>query len=177
MLASSTTGADPCGALKKEIGTMTLKRTLIVAACLAVLLATVAFAQHDGPHFIKMRHGGGGEHHAEMLIEHLDLNDSQQATLKTLQAEMHVKVEPLLEQHRQIFEETHEALEAGNADPTELGNRMIAGWELMKQVRAAHEELLTQLSAVLTAEQKTKLGEMKERHHKMRVKMIAHPGH
>jgi Spy/CpxP family protein refolding chaperone len=176
MLASSTTGADPCGALKKEIGTMTLKRNLIVAACLAVLLATVAFAQHDGPHF-KMRHGGGGEHHAEMLIERLDLNDSQQATLKTLQAEMHVKVEPLLEQHRQIFEETHEALEAGNADPTELGNQMIAGWELMKQVRAAHEELLTKLSTVLTAEQKTKLGEMKERHHKMRVKMIAHPGH
>ncbi|HSN87050.1 MAG TPA: Spy/CpxP family protein refolding chaperone [Thermoanaerobaculia bacterium] len=158
---------------------MTLKRTLIVASCLAVLLATVAFAQHgpDGPVFMKRMHHGGGGHHTEMLVEHLGLNDSQKATFEKLQAEMNVKVEPLLEQHRQIFEETHEALEAGNADPTELGNQMIAGWELMKQVRAAHQELLTQLSTVLTAEQKTKLEEMKERHHKMRVKMISHPGH
>lgn len=150
---------------------MTWKRTLVLAACLVAVLATTAFA--GGPHF-KMRHGGGGEHHTEMLIERLDLNNSQQATLKTLQAEMHAKVEPLLTQHQEIFEATHEALEAGNADPTELGNQMIAGWELMKQVRAAHEELLTRLSAVLTAEQRTKLEEMKERHHKMRVRM--HPG-
>lgn len=151
---------------------MNLKRTLVLTACLVALLATTAFARPGGPHF-KMRHGGG-DHHAEMLIERLDLNESQQAALKTLQAEMNAKVEPLLEQHRQIFEETHEALEAGNADPTELGNRMIQGWELVKQVRAAHEELLTRLSAVLTAEQKEKLDEIRERHQKMRVRM--HPG-
>lgn len=150
---------------------MNLKRTLILTACLVALLATTAFA--GGPHFIKMRHGGG-EHHTEMLIEHLDLNASQQATLKRLQAEMNAKVEPLQEQHRQAVEQVFEALEAGNADPTELGNQMIAGWDLMKQVRAAHEELLTQLSAVLTPEQKEKLDEIKERHGKMRVRM--HPG-
>lgn len=153
---------------------MNFKRTLVLTACLVAVLATTAFARPGGPHF-KMRHGGG-EHHTERLIERLDLNESQQATLKGLQAEMNARVEPLLAQHRQIFEETHEALEAGNADPTELGNQMIAGWELMKQVRAAHEELLTRLSAVLTAEQKTKLEEMKERHQKMRVRMMPHPG-
>lgn len=151
---------------------MNFKRTSVLAACLVALLATTAFARPGGPHF-KMRHGGG-EHHAEMLAAHLDLNESQQATLKTLQTEMNAKVEPLLEQHRQIFEGVHEALEAGNADPTELGNQMIAGWELLKQVRAAHEEVLTRLSAVLTAEQKEKLDEIKERHQKMRVRM--HPG-
>jgi len=157
---------------------MNLKRTLILVACLAVLLTTAVFAQHGpgGPRFIKMHHGDT-DHHAEMLAGHLGLNDSQKATLKTLQAEMDAKVEPLMEQHRQIFESTHEALEAGNADPTELGNQMIAGWELMKQVRAAHEELLTKLSAVLTAGQKTKLEEIKEHHQKMRVEMGPHSGH
>jgi Spy/CpxP family protein refolding chaperone len=154
---------------------MTFKRTLALAACLAVLLATAAFAQH-GPH-MKMRHGGDSDHLAEMLAEHLDLNDSQKATLKTLQAEMDAKVEPLLEQHRQIFEQVHEALEAGNADPTELGNQMIAGWALMKQVRAAHEEALAKLSPVLSAEQKAKLEKMKEHHEKMRFEMGPHPGH
>lgn len=153
---------------------MNLKRTLVLAACLVALLATAAFAQR-GPHF-KMRHGGS-DHHAERLAEHLDLNDSQKATLKTLQAEMDAKVEPLLEQHQQIFQQVHEALEAGNADPTELGNQMIAGWEVMKQVRAAHEELMTRLSAVLSAEQKEKLETMKERHGKMGFKVMHHPGH
>lgn len=154
---------------------MTFKRTLTLAACLVVLLATAAFAQH-GPHFKMMRHGDS-DHHAEMLAEHLDLNDSQKATLKTLQAEMDAKVEPLLAQHQQIFEQVHEALEAGNADPTELGNQMIAGWEVMKQVRATHEELLTKLSAVLSAEQKAKLEKIKEHHEKMRFEMGPHPGH
>ncbi|HKV08140.1 MAG TPA: Spy/CpxP family protein refolding chaperone [Thermoanaerobaculia bacterium] len=153
---------------------MNLKRTLVLAACLVALLATAAFAQH-GPHMMKMRHGDS-DHHAEMLAEHLDLNASQKATLKTLQAEMNAKVEPLLEQHGQIFQQVHEALEAGNADPTELGNQMIAGWEILKQVRAAHEELLTKLSAVLNAEQKAKLEEMKERHGKMDFRMMHHPG-
>ena len=153
---------------------MSFKRTLVLAACLVALLATAAFAEH-GPHF-KMRHGGGSDHHAEMLAEHLDLNGSQKATLKTLQAEMNAKVEPLLAQHQQIFEQVHEALDAGNADPTELGNQMIAGWEVMKQVRAAHEELITKLSTVLTAEQKEKLEKMKEHHQKTGFKVMHHPG-
>lgn len=147
---------------------MTIKRSFLAAGCLAALLTTGLVAQH-GPggrgHF-KMRHGGGD--HAAMMAEHLGLNDSQKATLKQLHKETEAKAAPLMEQRHALMEQNHEALEAGNADATEIGTRMIAAWELGQQIRALHEEAMGKLSAVLTADQREKLGEMKERHREMR---------
>lgn len=146
---------------------MNIKRSFLAAGCLAALLTTGLVAQH-GPgrgHF-KMRHGGGN--HAEMLAEHLGLDASQKATLKQLHEEAEAKSDPLIEQRHALMSQNHEALEAGNPDATEIGNRMIQAWELGQQIRAIHEEAMGKLSAVLTADQREKLGAMKERHREIR---------
>lgn len=145
---------------------MIMKRTLVLAGCLAALLTAALVAQH-GPgghgHF-KMRHGGDHAGMADMMAEHLGLNASQKATLKQLHKEAEAKSDPLIEQRHALLKQNHEALEAGNADATEIGTRTIAAWELGQQIRTIHEEAMGKLSAVLTAEQKAKLGEIKERH-------------
>lgn len=145
---------------------MTIKRSFLAAGCLAALLTTGLVAQH-GPggrgHF-KMRHGGDHAAMADRMAEHLGLDASQKATLTQLHKETEAKAAPLTEQRHTLMKQNHEALEAGNADATEIGNRMIAAWELGQQIRALHEEAMGKLSAVLTAEQKAKLEEIKERH-------------
>jgi Spy/CpxP family protein refolding chaperone len=144
---------------------MTTKRTLVFAGCLAALLSTALVAQHGpgGGHF-KMRHGGDHADMADMMAEHLGLNASQKATLTQLHKETEAKAAPLMEQRHALMQQNHEALEAGNADATEIGTRTIAAWELGQQIRALHEEAMGKLSAVLNAEQKAKLEEIKVRH-------------
>ena len=109
---------------------MTIKRSFLAAGCLAALLTTGLVAQH-GPggrgHF-KMRHGGDHAAMADRMAEHLGLNASQKATLTQLHKETEAKAAPLMEQRHALMKQNPEALEAGNADATEIGNRMIEAW-------------------------------------------------
>jgi periplasmic protein CpxP/Spy len=149
---------------------MTIKRTFLAAGCLAALLTTGLVAQHGPGHhgFSGMRHRGA---HIEMMAERLGLDDAQKATVRQLHQEAEAKAELLIEQRRELKKQNHQALEAGNANATEIGNRTIAAWELGQQIRAIHEETMGKLAAVLTAEQKAKLEKMKERHREMRGEM------
>jgi Spy/CpxP family protein refolding chaperone len=133
--------------------------TLIAAL---VLVTGVALA---GEHFKQvMVHGGGhGEdgprmmHHGGMAyVQELGLNDEQKEAAKQIHEEIWAKAEPLMEQHRQQFEEIHTLLDAGNANPTDIGNKAIAAHASMKQVHALHEEGMERFKALLTEEQKEK---------------------
>jgi len=147
-----------------------MKKVLFSLIAALVLVTGVALA---GEHFKHvMVHGDGhGEGSPRMMMhgglrfgEELGLNDEQKEAAKQIHEEIWAKAEPLMEQHRQQFEEIHTLLDAGNANPTEIGNKAIAAHASMKQVHALHEEGMERFKALLTEEQKEKLEALEKEH-------------
>ena len=133
----------------------------LIAALMLVTGAALA-GEHFKQVMVRGGHGEGGprmmmhgDHHR--ISEELGLSEDQKEAAKQIHEETWAKAEPLMEQHRQQFEEIHTLLDAGNANPTEIGHKAIAAHASMKQVRALHEEGMERFKALLTEEQKEKL--------------------
>ncbi|HEX9942286.1 MAG TPA: Spy/CpxP family protein refolding chaperone [Thermoanaerobaculia bacterium] len=137
-----------------------MKRILTLSFA-AVLLLAAGIAWSEGP----VRERIARMHHDmhEHFGEDLNLTDEQKAAAKKLHEEVAAKAEPLLDQHHQQWREIHEMLDAGNADATEIGRRMIAAHAIHQQVKALHDEAETRFAALLTAEQLEKFKEHQER--------------
>ena len=128
---------------------------------------------HGGMHF---KHAEGGaphirfEHgHMDQMAEKLGLTEDQKEAAKKIHEEARNRSEPLMEQHHEQMEEIHSLLDAGTANATEIGEKMIAAHATGKQLRAVHEETKASFAALLTSEQRAKLEEMEEdmpRHHR-----------
>jgi Spy/CpxP family protein refolding chaperone len=138
----------------------------IAFAMMALLLTMAAFhAVQAGEgnkivHKMVMGHGGFEAH----LSDALDLTEDQEAEAKKLHEEMFAKAQPLMEQHSQQMEQVHALLDADNPDATEVGTKMIEAHSYMKQIRTLHDDAMTRFSALLTAEQKAELEELKKSH-------------
>jgi Spy/CpxP family protein refolding chaperone len=149
-----------------------MKRKILFSLIAALVLVTGAALA--GEHFKKvMVHGGGvghGEggprmmHDGHRYSEELGLNEEQKEAAKQIHEEIWAKVKPIAEQHHQQFEEIHALLDAGNANPTEIGQKAIAAHATMKQVHALHEEGMERFKALLTEEQKEKLEALEKEH-------------
>ncbi len=155
-----------------------MKRKILFSLIAALVLVTGAALA--GAHIKQvMIHGGPGEHMRHggpAFAEELGLNDEQKEAAKQIHEEIWAKVKPIAEQHHQQFEEIFALLDAGNANPTEIGQKAIAAHASMKQVQALHEEGMERFKALLTEEQKEKLEALeKERpdgpHHGMRMRI------
>ena len=153
-----------------------MKKTVLFALLAAfVLVGGMAMA---GESFHKM-HGGGGPHvmmrHGGMeFLQELNLTAEQKESAKQLHEEMMAKAHPIMEQHHAQMEEVHSLLDAGNANATEIGQKMIAAHATRKQLEAIHEEGFERFKSFLTAEQQAKLEELKEEgklpmHRKIRI--------
>ena len=155
-----------------------MKKTILFALLAAfVLVGGMAVAGESfhkmhggsgGPH-VMMRHGGGME-----FLQELNLTAEQKESAKQLHEEMMAKAKPIMEQHHEQMEEVHSLLDAGNANATEIGQKMIAAHATRKQLEAIHEEGFERFKSFLTAEQQAKLEEMKEEgklpmHRRMRI--------
>lgn len=142
-------------------------KTRVLFALLAafVLVAGMALA---GETFHKIHVGGGGPHmamgHGAAFAEELGLSAEQKESAKQLHEELMAKAHPLMEQHQQQMEEVHTLLDAGNANATEIGQKMIAAHATRKQLEAIHEEGFERFKSVLTEEQQAKLEELKKEH-------------
>src|SRR5688572_25326596 len=136
-----------------------MKRKILFSLIAALVLVTGAALA--GEHFKQvMVHGGPGEHMMHggpAFAEELGLNDEQKEAAKQIHEEIWAKVKPIMEQHRQQFEEIHALLDAGNANATEIGQKTIAAHASMKQIHTLHEEGMERFKALLTEEQKEKL--------------------
>lgn len=152
------------------------KRILFSVLAALVLVAGAALA---GEHVKRvMVHGGGGPHMMHggpAFAQELGLSDEQKEAAKQIHQEIWAKVEPIAEQHHKQFEEIHSLLDAGNANATEIGQKVIAAHATMKQVEALHEEGMERFKALLTEEQKAKLEELEKEHpfphHGMRMRI------
>lgn len=155
--------------------------SMITGVVLALSGAAVAggpgrHGGHGGMHFKHAEGGAGAPHirfehgHMDQMAEKLGLTEDQKEAAKKVHEEARTRSEPLMEQHHEQMEEIHSLLDAGTANATEIGEKMIAAHATGKQLRAVHEETKASFAALLTAEQRAKLDEMEEdmpRHRRM----------
>jgi len=151
---------------------MTKKRltTGVLAFAAALVMGVGVYAQHEGgphgpggPGFGHGRghggHGGPGD-----LLRHfareLNLTDAQQAQVKQLVDAFHEKNKALLEQGFKDGGGPFEGL-AENFDEAAVRAAAQSRAAAHVELEVAHARLMSQIYALLTAEQKTKVAELK----------------
>lgn len=157
------------------------KRKIIggaMAFAAAYVLSVAAFAQHGpgghhghgGPGFSKSCFGGPGGRGGVLghFSRVLDLNDAQKAQLRQIEEGFRESTKGLHEQLANSGGHPFDALASGTFDEAAARAAAQARAGVHVELEVAHAKMLSQVSAVLTAEQKAKLiemhGQMRERH-------------
>jgi Spy/CpxP family protein refolding chaperone len=150
-----------------------LAPALVLGALLSLLLAVGASAQRGGGpgmrhHGGHSRHGGhGGLMNVERLADYLSLTAAQKTQVEQLREKMKTAMEPLREEHRELAEAVHTALENG-ADATTVGTAVIASHQHREKMRAIHEQYDGELEAILTPAQLSRWNALKDARKAMR---------
>ena len=119
-------------------------------------LATALFAQGPGGH-------GFGPHRMAMQAKtdqvqsYLSLTAAQIQSLQQLHQSEMTALKPIFDQIQQARQSLHTQLQSGSADATALGKLLLSIQSLEQQVSTSRTSLQQQATAVLTADQKTKL--------------------
>jgi Spy/CpxP family protein refolding chaperone len=94
----------------------------------------------------------------QAITEFLALGEGQVAEWDALLAAREAAVAPLREQLRSTEEQLRELLEGDNPDPNAVGTLVISGKTLREGMQAAHKTYVDGFEAMLTPDQKGKLG-------------------
>jgi len=119
---------------------------------LAVMLLAVAvpvFAQEGG---------AGAPRPTEVVTRFLQLSADQVNQWNVLLATREATVEPLQQQIREAERQLAELLKGDSPDPAAVGQLVIDVKELREQIGVAHQAYVQGFEALLTPEQKGKLG-------------------
>ncbi|HEX8557512.1 MAG TPA: Spy/CpxP family protein refolding chaperone [Pyrinomonadaceae bacterium] len=158
---------------------MTKKRIIGGATALvaALLMTAAAFAQHAG-----MPGGGPGGHHRGgpggpgghggplgHLSRELNLTDAQKAQVKQLADSFHEGARALHEQLSQTGGGPFEGLKDGPFDEAAVRAAAQARAAAHVEMEVAHAKMMSQVYALLTAEQKAKLAELRQQHEQRRA--------
>lgn len=138
---------------------------LVGAAALALGLAGVGVAAQEGPGEGQGRGKWGmeGRHPGFARgMRALNLTDAQRDQLKAMHEQQREAMKPLMEQHRQLRDQIQQALEAGNADATRIGQLEIQAFQVRQQMKAQREKAEAAFVGVLTPEQKAQWEKMRE---------------
>ena len=92
------------------------------------------------------------------IAQFLALTEDQVAQWDAMLAEREAAVAPLREELRSTEEQLRELLQGDNPDATAVGTLVLAGKTLREGIAAAHETYVDAFEAMLTVEQKGKLG-------------------
>lgn len=149
--------------------TRKLSMTTVAAAAVAALAwASIGQAQEWGgpPWGERVRRfgpGGPGELGLGRLADELSLSDDQKAQLAELRKKQRGTIQPLMETAREAHETFRAALQSETPDATAVGEAAIAMKAAEKKVRAAHDAAFKEMESILTAEQREKLDQARER--------------
>ena len=144
-----------------------IQKLAVACAMVCALAVPVVMAQSTGDDTKGGRHGHfghrGGHGGFDMMgFRNLDLTDAQKAQLKQIHESHRQAVAPLMEQIRAKRQEIHAASQGGTVNEAAVAQKLteIAPLEakLMAERARVHQESL----AVLTADQKAKLDQMRE---------------
>jgi Spy/CpxP family protein refolding chaperone len=146
---------------KKMTGVATLMAALL-------LTAVVGFSQHGGPPPQGPppggRHGGpgeGGRGGRDGLLGHLsrelNLTDEQKAQIKKIQDSFEESTKALREQMRTLHESQPDPLANNTFDEAAVRTAAQARANVQVEMEVAHARMMSQVLAILTAEQKAQL--------------------
>lgn len=94
----------------------------------------------------------------EVVTRFLALTPDQVTAWEALLTALETTVKPLLQQIAANDRQLAELLKQPNPDPAAIGNLILANRALREQIRGAQETYVTGFEALLTQEQKDKLG-------------------
>ncbi|HXD34329.1 MAG TPA: Spy/CpxP family protein refolding chaperone [Pyrinomonadaceae bacterium] len=143
---------------------LNFKKTGLVIAISAALLLTVAFvAFSQGPQGGPPHRGGdfrggrgpGGDGLGP-LGRDLNLTDEQKAQIKTIRENFEAGTKDLHEQMRALHEKEGDPF-SGTFNEAEVRSAAEARAKIDVELAVAHAKMMSQIGAVLTAEQKTQL--------------------
>jgi Spy/CpxP family protein refolding chaperone len=148
-----------------------------VAIIAAILLATVVgFSQHGGPQGGpppggRGFHGGPGGPGGDLLghlTRELNLTDEQQAQIKKIMDSTEESTKALRDQLRSLHESQPDPLNGGAFDETAVRTAAQARANVQVELEVAHARAMSQVLAVLTAEQKAQLAAKRKEFEKRR---------
>lgn len=133
---------------------MTMKRSLILGFAAALLLSTALTAAPRGNRGNSGSATARGERgFVAGLTRALSLTTEQQTAVTTLYNTLQTNLQTVRDQHEAQREEIQTLLEADNPDPLVIGQKVIAAHATREQAEALFETFVTQVKALLTAEQ------------------------
>jgi protein CpxP len=141
----------------------------LTAAILSIVLvamgAMFVFAQDGaGQKDGKRGFGKRGGHHRGghgMMLRGLDLTDEQKAQVKTIMQSSKEASKPLREQMKANRQKLQTLSDSGNFDQAQVQALADEQGKLTAQMIVEKEKVKSQISAILTTEQKAKAAEMK----------------
>lgn len=163
---------------------MTRKRLIggAVAFAVALLMSVAVLGQHGGPGGHRGpggpgMHGGPGGDLLGHFARELNLTDAQKAQVKQL-------VDAFQESNKGLHEQLmnagpggpFEGLKDGAFDEAAVRAAAQARANLHVEIEVAHARLMSQIYSLLTAEQKAKVAELRQRHEQMRERQPPPPG-
>ena len=144
-----------------------MKKWLLLIVVVAMVAVPALAGEHLRTRVLEQRiavgvtvaEEGSAEHpRQEAIIAFLALTEDQVAQWDALLAAREEAVAPLREQLRATEEQLKELLQSENPDAGAVGALVLAGKTLRDGIAAAHQEYVEGFEALLTVEQKGKLG-------------------
>lgn len=122
-----------------------------------------------------MRRGAGGPDGEGRMFAHLNLTDDQKAQAKALHEKAWAESKPYMEQLRAIHDQIRQITESGQFNEDAV--RALAAKQAQAETELTVIRVRTQMAVfnLLTPEQKAKMKEMSERHHRQGPPPGEHP--
>ena len=135
---------------------------IILAAAFAVPVA-IAQSTDDGGRGRRGREGHFGRRGGEgRIFKQLDLTDAQKAQMKQIREDSREQIRPLAEQIRAKRQEIRQAREGGTVNEALVTQKLTEIAPLEAKLIAERARVHEQMLSVLTAEQRSKLEQMRE---------------
>jgi Spy/CpxP family protein refolding chaperone len=151
-----------------------LMRILTIFGALLITMATGFAQEQQSANQGRGEHGKRGSHHKDhhmlgRLAHHLNLTDAQKTQIKQITDRYKESTKPLREQIHANRYNLLEQLNNGTFDETKARVAAQARANAEVELEVIHARMFAEIYSVLTAEQKAKLAELKQRHgHKNR---------
>jgi Spy/CpxP family protein refolding chaperone len=127
-----------------------MKRMMILAAAVALLMWWEGAARAQG-------HGGPFKAPCgDSLVQSLGLTDAQSSSLAALKTQTHTSLAAVHDQEKAIHESLHTQVTSASPDRGAIGDLVIQGFALHKQVDATLTGAEATFVGSLTADQKSK---------------------
>ena len=149
--------------MKKVNRIKSVAAALVLAVAIAVPVV-LAQTTDDGGRKGRRDHAGhfGKRHGMGRLFSQLDLTDAQKAQIKQIHQNSRQELRPLAEEIRAKRQEIRQAQSAGTVDEALIRQKLTEIAPLEAKLMAERARIHEQTLSVLTAEQRTKLEQLRE---------------